>query len=182
MGSRRQCEKDSPCTGLHEKQVKDINAALLDDSLVNQDKIGQVNVFWSFPAAQGVELQARVEAARTKLAEATAKLAKAREAEQHALVGREDVDGSRAAKLKEYRDLVEKRKALEAEALALKENDPEELARIQQSASDFKDHANRWADNLFALKRWLVKEKRADPSQVDLLFKSVGLPEDIELD
>lgn len=184
--------------GLHEKQVKDINAALLDDNLVRQDKIGSVNVFWSFPATHAAELRAEVRAAQKQVVEARERLTNARASEAQALVGREDPDGSRAAKVREFKALAENRKALEAELETLKANDPEELCRLQKAAAECKDHANRWAENLcveplvqcphpesnprFALKQWLVKKKNVDPSQVDQLYKSVGLPDDLELD
>lgn len=134
--------------GLHEKQVKDINAALLDDNLVRQDKIGQVNVFWSFPATHAAELQAEVRAAQRQVVEARERLVNARASEAQALVGREDPDGSRAIKVREFKALAENRKALEAELERLKANDPEELCRLQKAAADCKDHANRWAENL----------------------------------
>ena len=63
----KELEKEGARAGLNEKQVKDINALLLDDNVVLTDKAGQSNIFWSFPAAQGVELKARLRAAEARL-------------------------------------------------------------------------------------------------------------------
>eukprot|EP00631_Chrysoreinhardia_giraudii_P007288 CAMPEP_0197423536 /NCGR_PEP_ID=MMETSP1170-20131217/22007_1 /TAXON_ID=54406 /ORGANISM="Sarcinochrysis sp, Strain CCMP770" /LENGTH=204 /DNA_ID=CAMNT_0042950959 /DNA_START=162 /DNA_END=772 /DNA_ORIENTATION=- len=175
----KELEKEGAKAGLHEKQVKDINKLLLDDNLVSEDKIGQANVFWSFPAEQGAKLRAEAQKIRTQLADAQGRLAKAKAAEAKALVGREDPDGSRAAKLRELKALADRKAAVEAELAKYKENDPEELARLQQGAEEFRAHAERWNDNLFALKDWLVKKKNVDPTQVDQLFKSADLPADL---
>ncbi|KAJ8600659.1 hypothetical protein CTAYLR_010683 [Chrysophaeum taylorii] len=180
--SIKELEKEGAKAGLFEKQVKEINAVLLDENLVNQDKIGQANVFWSFPAAQGASLRAQLQTAKRKLAEAHQRVAAAKEAEADALVGREDEDGTRSAKLRKLGNLVAKKKAIEADLAALKENDPEELERLTRSAAEFKEHAERWTENLFALKHWLIKKKGAHPQQVDSLFKSVDLPANLDLD
>lgn len=134
--------------GLHDKQVKEINVGLLDDNLVMQDKIGQANVYWSFPAAQGAELRGAVVAAEKRLEEAKKKLKVAQDTEAKARIGREDVDGTRAAKLKEYQEWLAKREALAKEYEKYKENDPEELERILKEAAEFKEHAIRWTENL----------------------------------
>ena len=59
---------------------------------------------------------------------------------------------------------------------------PEELARITSAAEAMKQHAIRWTENLFAIKSYLVQKKGVHSSQVDELFKSVGLPKNIDIE
>lgn len=178
----KELEREGGKAGLYEKQVKDINCALLDDNLVHQEKMGNTNVFWSFPGAEAAKLRMQVDAAKARLSAAEKRLTEATAAVAKARVGREDKDGTRAAKLKELGVLVERRKKLEAELEERKENDPEELKRIVAATKEFKANAERWNDNLFALKKYLVTKKNATPEMVHQLFRSCDLPDDLDLD
>mmetsp|Transcript_38174 Transcript_38174/g.122533 ORF Transcript_38174/g.122533 Transcript_38174/m.122533 type:complete len:206 (+) Transcript_38174:66-683(+) len=178
----KELEKEGGRAGLNEKQVKEINALLLDDNVVSTDKCGQSNIYWSFPAAQGVELRGRVQASKKRLVAVEKALAEAVSAEAAAREGREDIDGRRAEKLREVGDLVARRKALDLKYDAIKENDPAELERVNELAAAFKTNAERWSDNVMNIKAFLVKKKNIAPSQVDDIFKSVGLPKDLDLD
>jgi len=115
---------------------------------------------------------------------------------------------SRAAKLKQLEELRGRRRDLEATLESLKANDPEELARINKLAMEMKGHAvgggvsaparvetraaprraprqhpqARWTENLYAVKSWLVQKKNVAPYQVDELFKSCGLPKNLDVD
>ena len=88
----------------------------------------------------------------------------------------------RAAKLLKLENLTRRRGQLEDQLEGLKENDPEELARIQACTETFKQHAQRWTENLFAIKSWLVKKKGVASYQVDQLFKENGLPKDLDIE
>ena len=109
-------------------------------------------------------------------------MAKAKIAEQEAKPGREDTDGSRAAKLKKLADLKTRRVQLEQRLEAYKANDPEELARIEKLSEDMKQHAIRWTENLFSVKDYLVQKKGVASYQIDELFKSVGLPKNLDIE
>mmetsp|Transcript_22844 Transcript_22844/g.68587 ORF Transcript_22844/g.68587 Transcript_22844/m.68587 type:complete len:207 (+) Transcript_22844:170-790(+) len=178
----KELTKAAKAAGLNEKLVPDINASLMDDNYVQSDKIGSGNYFWSFPGAQGAQAKKQVDEAKARLAKAQARLAAAKEAEATAKAGREDPDGSRAAKLKQLEELRGRRRDLEATLESLKANDPEELARINKLAQEMKGHAARWTENLYAVKSWLVQKKNVAPYQVDELFKSCGLPKNLDVD
>ena len=168
--------------GLNDKLVPDINAMLMDDGYVQTDKIGSGNYFWSFPGAQGAAARKAVEEAQAALGAAKGRLAAAKEADAASRAGREDADGTRATKLAELDGLVAKRRGLEERLEAMKANAPEELARITAAAEAMKQHAIRWTENLFAIKSYLVQKKGVHSSQVDELFKSVGLPKNIDIE
>jgi plasmid stabilization system protein ParE len=86
------------------------------------------------------------------VAEASAKLADAKR-------GREHEDGELAKKLQRLKDLAEERKKAEAELATLKENDPQALADLEKELQLVKAAANRWTDNIFTCKAYLVKKK-----------------------
>ncbi|KAJ1458989.1 meiotic nuclear division protein 1 [Pelagophyceae sp. CCMP2097] len=180
--SQKELAKAGAAAGINEKLVPEINQALLDDSLVMTDKIGSSNFFWSFPSQQGQAAMKQLADAKTKVASAKVLLEEARAKEAAARVGKEDVDGARTQKLEKLKALVESRAAMEADLEALKENDPEELARLQKLGDEFKGHAQRWTENLFAVKSWLVKDKGVASYQVDELFKAAGLPKNLDIE
>ena len=145
-------------------RVLDINQALVDDGLVDKDKIGGSNYFWSFPAKKDRQLQLQhettlreIEVLQQKTAVAKAQLADAKR-------GREEdgTGGERVAKLARLASLTKERETLEAELETLKENDPQALADLQKELELVKNAANRWTDNIFNCKTYLVKKRGMD--------------------
>lgn len=138
---------------------EEVNNALVDDGLVDKEKIGGSNFFWSFPGKKDRLLQIQyeklleeIEASKIRLADAESKLADAKR-------GREDEDGERATKLAKLAELEKEKKSLTAELDSLKENDPQALADLEKEYKLVLAGANRWTDNIFQCKSYLVKKK-----------------------
>ena len=55
-----------------------------------------------------------------------------------------------------------------------KANDPAELKRIQQASIDLKAGADRWTDNVWAIKSYLVKKKGMSGKEVDKMLAIDG--------
>eukprot|EP00592_Proboscia_alata_P001812 CAMPEP_0194379766 /NCGR_PEP_ID=MMETSP0174-20130528/40279_1 /TAXON_ID=216777 /ORGANISM="Proboscia alata, Strain PI-D3" /LENGTH=207 /DNA_ID=CAMNT_0039162659 /DNA_START=54 /DNA_END=677 /DNA_ORIENTATION=+ len=146
--------------GVNGQTVADINQALVDDALVDKEKIGGSNYFFSFPGKKDFikqqkyeETLASIEAAKVKINEANSKLADAKRGRE------EDENGERSKKLAKLAELSKKRKAAEAELESLKENDPQVLADLQKEFQLCKEAANRWTDNIFSCKSYLTKKR-----------------------
>lgn len=101
------------------------------------------------------QLNKTIEGLKTKITEATARLADAKR-------GREDEDGERAKKLARLTSLAAERKVAEEELDSLKENDPQALADLEKELRLVKDAANRWTDNIFTSKTYLTKKRGLD--------------------
>ena len=130
--------------------------------LVDKEKIGGSNYFWSFPAKRDRKMQidhdqtlASIELLKTKITESSARLADAKR-------GREDENGERGKKLARLASLTAERKAAEEELDTLKENDPQALADLEKELKLVKDAANRWTDNIFTSKTYLTKKRGLD--------------------
>lgn len=128
---------------------EEVNNALVDDGLVDKEKIGGSNFFWSFPGKKDRLLQIQyetlleeIEASKIRLADAESKLADAKR-------GREDEDGERATKLARLAALEKEKQSLTTELESLKENDPQALADLEQEYKLVLAAANRWTDNIF---------------------------------
>ena len=132
--------------------IVDVNSSLVDDGLVEKDKIGGSNFFWSFPGKKDRMLQlehervlAETEAAKGRIAEAEAKLADAKR-------GREDDDGERPKKLARLIELRKSKERLQKELEVLKANDPQSLADYEKELQLVREGAERWTDNIFKVR------------------------------
>ncbi|GFH45896.1 hypothetical protein CTEN210_02370 [Chaetoceros tenuissimus] len=157
--------------GVNSGTVADINNALVDDGLVDKEKIGGSNYFWSFPGKKDRELQiahentlAEIEKAKERVAESQSKLADAKR-------GREDDDGDRAKKLARKVELEKEKIAKTAELEKLKENDPQALADLEKEVKFVKEAAHRWTDNIFQCKTYLTKKKGMSSQDANRLLQ-----------
>ena len=155
---------------LIQNSIDAVHQSLIDDGLVDKEKIGGTNYFWSFPAKKDrltqLEHQKRLEQMeqlQTQVQEATAQLADAKR-------GREDEDGTRATKLQRLDEMKKEKLALEKEMDALKENDPQALADLEKELKFCTEAANRWTDNIFNCQTYLVKKRGMDRKQVNRML------------
>ena len=161
--------------GVNSNSIPDVHQSLIDDGLVEKEKIGGSNYCWSFKAkkdrmAQKAHEQTlkQIEDLKPKVEEAAAKLADAKR-------GREEIEGdgedgnkeeTRASKLARLSDLQKKRQTVEAELEQLKQNDPAALADLEKEYNFVKEAANRWTDNIFQCKTYLIKKRGMDKKEV----------------
>ena len=146
--------KHGSAAGVVENTIEEIVRNLVHERLVSDDKIGSGAFFWSFPSTVFLQSKARVGALEAELAaeEAARGAAEARVAALSEDAGAVE---ARAAKLAELEALRARRAELEATLKAHAENDPKEiLARVKRC----KEAADRWTDNLLALKAYCVKK------------------------
>ena len=169
--------------GVNSNSIPEIHQSLIDDGLVDKEKIGGSNYFWSFPAKKDWMAQKdheqtlkKIEELKPRVEEAKAKLADAKRGREEIVVDDDGDDGddgdekkkkpeTRASKLARLSDLTKKRKALEAELETLKEFDPAALADLEKELRLVTEAANRWTDNIFICKSYLVKKRGMDKKQ-----------------
>ncbi|RLN14024.1 hypothetical protein BBJ28_00013638 [Nothophytophthora sp. Chile5] len=124
----KEVEKLGSKAGVVLQTVKDVNQALVDDALVDCDKIGSGNYFWSFPSKLSqsrrrklVELEQRQRATQEKLDRVTRSINEQKELRTE----------SKLRRLTEQRAKVE---ALRSKVQHLAENDPEILGQLERKA------------------------------------------------
>jgi chromosome segregation ATPase len=137
----------------------------VDDNLVDKEKIGGSNYFWSFPAKKDRQMQLQhektlleIEKLKEKISEASVRLADAKR-------GREDNGNDRATKLARLASLSKEQGTLQAELESLKENDPQIIMELQKELQLVTNAANRWTDNVFNCKSYLVKKRGMDKKE-----------------
>ena len=74
-------------------------------------------------------------------------------------------------------ELLQEEKAIDKRLEAEKLNDPEEIEKILIKAKQNKEAADRWTDNVWALKHYLVKKKGMNSKDVN---KQMGITGDFD--
>uniref|UniRef100_UPI00398F5F15 meiotic nuclear division protein 1 homolog isoform X2 n=1 Tax=Pristiophorus japonicus TaxID=55135 RepID=UPI00398F5F15 len=133
--------------GITSMSVKEVLQSLVDDAMVDTDRIGTSNYFWAFPSKALHGRKQKLEQLESQLTEGTQKKQSLQQSIENAKVGRENTD-SRAATLKELEGLRQQRNQLKAELATYQGCDPEIIKEIRQMNKVAKDAANRWTGML----------------------------------
>ena len=181
--------------GMASGSIPDVHQSLVDDGLVEKEKIGGSNYFWSFRSKKDYVAQKTHQATldaiqdlKTKVEEASAQLADAKRGREddcdddelpQLLQGAQAGGGKarRAIKLQRVADLARRKIVLEAELEALKENDPSALADLEKELQLVTQAAHRWTDNIFECKSYLVKKRGIDKKQAN---KMLGITDNFD--
>lgn len=163
--------------GIATGSIADVHQSLIDDGLVDKEKIGGSNYFWSFKAKAERKAQKqhkatlqRIEDLKPKLEEASAKLADAKRGREE--LGEGEEGETRAQKLARLSELNKKKGTIEKELESLKENDPAALADLEKELKLVTEAANRWTDNIFECKTYLVKKRGMEKKEA---MKIIGI-------
>ncbi|EQC40814.1 hypothetical protein SDRG_01882 [Saprolegnia diclina VS20] len=172
----KEVEKLGSKAGVVLQTIKDVNQALLDDNLVDTDKIGAGNYFWSFPSKAVQQRKRKLEDLEARRDDLRAKLTHVQSSvEKHkSLQTQSDDRAERLAKLsalKSQADEMQKKIAL------LQENDPDLLKKLDAKAKMAKEGVDRWTDNVFNLKSWVIKKNSCSSAEVE---KWLGIPDDFD--
>ncbi|TYZ63038.1 hypothetical protein PybrP1_004032 [[Pythium] brassicae (nom. inval.)] len=172
----KEVEKIGAKAGVVLQTIKDVNQALVDDGLVDCDKIGSGNYFWSFPSKLSQARKRKLGELEQRKAAAQDKLAKVRQSIDEQKSKRTESD-DRAAKLQRLAELQASVKDLKAKVQHLADNDPEILAQLERSVQVAKIGADRWTDNVFTMRSWVAQKRGCASSEVD---KWLGIKDDFD--
>nr|AEB78308.1 meiotic nuclear division protein 1 [Undaria pinnatifida] len=164
--SLKEIEKAASKQGVVSQTIKDVNQSLVDDGLVDMDKIGPSNFFWSFPSKAVVDRQNLIDSLKRDIAKAEDTAAVNKRKIASLVEERADTE-ERQLKLRRLQDNKQRVKQLESEYETLKENDPAELEKVTNVAEVCKDGVNRWTDNTWSIKSWMVKTRGMSGADVD---------------
>eukprot|EP00934_Nitzschia_sp_Nitz4_P007538 Nitzschia sp. Nitz4//scaffold190_size42200//5749//6586//NITZ4_007385-RA/size42200-snap-gene-0.85-mRNA-1//-1//CDS//3329540123//7528//frame0 len=152
--------------GVNANSIPEVHQSLIDDGLVQKEKIGGSNYFWSFPAQRDRKAQLEHEATLKRIQQLKVQLQEANAALADAKRGRESDDAStRETKLARLQELNKRKTQLQSEWTTLQENDPAALAELEKELQLITQAAHRWTDNLFECKSYLVKKRGMDKKE-----------------
>ncbi|XP_021249809.1 meiotic nuclear division protein 1 homolog isoform X3 [Numida meleagris] len=162
--------------GITSMSVKEVLQSLVDDGMVDTDRIGTSNYFWAFPSKALHAKKCKLEELQTQVAETSQKKEILQKSIEKLKIGREDT-AERGALMKELAALRQKKEQLKAEIEKYRECDPDVVEEMRQTSNVAKEAANRWTDNIFAIKSWAKRKFGFEESRID---KNFGIPEDFD--
>ncbi|KAM8939465.1 meiotic nuclear division protein 1 homolog [Pelodytes ibericus] len=162
--------------GITSMSVKEILQSLVDDAMVDSERIGTSNYFWAFPSKALHARERKLETLKMQLVDANQKKKNLQQNVDKAKVGRQDTE-ERAKLAKELASLRQQREQVRAELDKYKECDPDVIEEIRHENKVAKEAVNRWTDNVFAVKSWAKKKFGFEESRID---KTFSIPEDFD--
>ncbi|XP_018935333.1 meiotic nuclear division protein 1 homolog isoform X1 [Cyprinus carpio] len=180
-------EKIAPKSkGITPMSVKEVLQSLVDDNMVDTERVGTSNYYWAFPSKALHARKCRLEELERQHEDGNQRKKALQQAVDKAKVGRE-VNEERENLLKELTALKQQRDQLKAELEKYKECDPEVVEEIRKANITAKEAVSRWTDqisaksqtqdNVFAIKSWAKKKFGFENSSLD---KAFGIPEDFD--
>ncbi|KAN0091008.1 Meiotic nuclear division protein 1 [Tylopilus felleus] len=162
----KELEKLGPkLKGIVSQSVKEVLQSLVDDGLVQGDKIGSSNFFWSFPSQRGSILRNRLDAAK-----GAKKNHENQVAELGAAIERERaVRPESVARTSALQKVVEARQeiaALEKELEAYGACDPAKVEEKKRAITLAHEAAVRWTDNYSILLAYFTRQNGVDVQEI----------------
>lgn len=140
----KELEKIAPKEkGVIAQAVKDVVQSLVDDGLVDSEKIGTSVYFWSFPSKAISTRKRKIDNLKCKLGEANKRLKVVDEQVQKAQLGREE-SAERSQLLAQLAELKSECASLTTQVQKYRDCDPEVLEEVKRQTVVAKDAANRW--------------------------------------
>ncbi|XP_078005173.1 meiotic nuclear division protein 1 homolog isoform X3 [Phascolarctos cinereus] len=124
--------------GITAMSVKEVLQSLVDDGMVDSERIGTSNYFWAFPSKALHARKRKLETLSTQFSEGNQKKENLQQSIKKAKIGRQDTE-ERASLSKELASLQQKKEELKAELEKYKECDPEVIEEIRGSVDRMPD-------------------------------------------
>nr|XP_026693349.1 meiotic nuclear division protein 1 homolog [Ciona intestinalis] len=173
----KEIEKLAPkLKGITPMSVKEVLQGLVDDDLVNCEKVGSSSYYWTFSSQALNDRLKKTKKLNDELQNFTKKLASTNRGLAEAEETRKDSKG-REELLQELAKLEKEKANLQLEIAKYKECDPEVVNAITDETQIAKESANRWTDNMFNLKSWI---KRKFPIDEAVINKQFEIPEELD--
>uniref|UniRef100_M3Y4N1 Meiotic nuclear division protein 1 homolog n=1 Tax=Mustela putorius furo TaxID=9669 RepID=M3Y4N1_MUSPF len=158
--------------GITAMSVKEVLQSLVDDGMVDCERIGTSNYYWAFPSKALLARKCKLEVLESQVSEGNQKHTNLQKSIEKAKIGLHETEES-----KELSSLRDQREQLKAEVEEYKECDPQVVEDIRQANKIAKEAANRWTDNIFSIKSWAKRKFGFKENKID---KNFGIPEDFD--
>ncbi|KAL6310435.1 meiotic nuclear division protein 1 [Sparassis latifolia] len=173
----KELEKLGPkMKGIVSQSVKEVLQGLVDDGLVQAEKIGSSNFFWSFPSQRGAMMQNRLNTVKESQAAQRAQLAEIRAAIEAEKAARPD-SAERNAALTKLAVANNELAALESELAAYGACDPAKVEEKKRAVTLAKEAAVRWTDNYILLLSYFTRQSCVEPAEIK---KYLGVDDEYE--
>ncbi|KAM5531830.1 hypothetical protein V8D89_010786 [Ganoderma adspersum] len=162
----KELEKMAPkMKGIVSQSVKEVLQSLVDDGLVQADKIGSSNFFWSFPSQRGAIMQNRLSTAKEQQASLRAQVLDLKTAVEVEKQTRPE-SNKRAEALAKLATLKAEYANVETELAAYGACDPVKMEEKRRAIVLAKEAAVRWTDNYLVLLSHFTRQNGVEATDV----------------
>jgi len=173
----KELEKIAPKEkGITPMSVKDVVQSLVDDEMVDCERIGTSNYFWSYPSKALHKKRTKLDHTQSAIDEAKQRISTYEARLDEAKEGKDDTD-NRQEVLSRLSSLEQTNVQLKSELERYQESDPEVLEAASEQSKLAIEAANRWTDNIFSVKSWCQRKFAMNSKDLD---KQFGIPEDFD--
>ncbi|XP_011404347.1 PREDICTED: meiotic nuclear division protein 1 homolog [Amphimedon queenslandica] len=173
----KELEKIAPKEkGITLQSVKDVLQSLVDDGLVDSERIGTSNYFWSFPSKASNIRKRKRDELKEKLESLKRRKVNLEQLLKDTLKGREET-AERTAVLESLEEKNALKVDLKMELDKYKHCDPEAIGNLQKETVTATEATNRWTENVFTIKSWCKNKFGTEESTLNSLF---NIPEELD--
>lgn len=173
----KELEKLGPkMKGIVSQSVKEVLQSLVDDGLVQGDKIGSSNFFWSFPSQQGAMIQGRLASVKDTRNSYQTQLAEVKTSIDTEKLARPESE-ARSKSLENLEALKKNLAVLESELADYGDCDPAKIEELKRAVFLAKEASLRWTDNYGMLLAYFTRQNNVEPAEIR---RFLGIDEDYE--
>ncbi|KAK6628155.1 hypothetical protein RUM43_001967 [Polyplax serrata] len=173
----KELEKIAPKEkGVVAQSVKDVVQSLVDDGLVDTDKIGSSTYFWAYPSKALNLKKRKLEETEELINQFTTKCNDVKEKLYKVKMSKGDSEDREDILLK-LDELKKKKSKLEVDLKKHQKYDPKILEKLENDIKVKKEAVNKWTDNIYAVKSWCKNKFMIEP---DIIDKQFGIPSELE--
>ena len=162
--------------GIVLQSIKDVLTSLVDDGLVDSERIGVSTYYWSLPSKALKKRQEMIQNSEKELNQETEKN-KELSSKLEMFQQTEDNEEKRQELISQYNEMMARKEELLKELSLYKDNDPQVYNQMRESVEISKKACNRWIENIYSLRSWLKNKFRIDESTIDKQFE---IPSDLD--
>mmetsp|Transcript_35928 Transcript_35928/g.52718 ORF Transcript_35928/g.52718 Transcript_35928/m.52718 type:complete len:459 (+) Transcript_35928:120-1496(+) len=164
--SMKELEKLGAKKGVLSQVIPDVVKGLVDDGLVDMDKIGGGNFFWALPSKQGQRKKARLDVLKKDLGTAQSVIAKEK-ARTATLSSERTPSQDRTTNLKHFSQLERLEDELKEKLKHYEDRDPTVLRALGEKVTFAMEGACRWGSNLAIIREYVQDETGMDEEVFD---------------
>eukprot|EP00823_Brevimastigomonas_motovehiculus_P007333 TRINITY_DN6360_c0_g1_i1.p1 TRINITY_DN6360_c0_g1~~TRINITY_DN6360_c0_g1_i1.p1 ORF type:complete len:206 (+),score=44.33 TRINITY_DN6360_c0_g1_i1:60-677(+) len=163
----------SKAKGIVQQTVKEVLQSLVDDGLVDNDKIGSGNFYWALPSKAAQTRQVKLESLKKQIADMKTNQEVAEKRKVEAMTGREASD-ERTSKLARLEELQKRKDEITSGLKKFSTADPERMKKLDAVTQVAQESAQRWTDNILQVTKYM---KNHNPNvSSEQIFANFELP------
>ncbi|KAF0986553.1 hypothetical protein HZS_4543, partial [Henneguya salminicola] len=155
--------------GITSMSVKEVLQSLVDDNLVDSDKIGTSIYYWAFPSKAVMARKNQIDKLNSEVEDGIKKIKESVKILAQCKCGKEESE-ERSQLIESYESINLRHKEFETELSKYDECNPKILEEIKNHCSEIKDATNRWTDNIYTISDYCKNKLFIEKKDINSYF------------